>query len=326
MASGLLDLPREGERLAGRPSTSRGPSSTSWTRLRAQRAFWVGLAGLVLLCTAAAGAPVLAPADPTHAFRDGGLADAGDPVGPSSRFPLGTDALGRDYASRLLFGGQVSLLVGLTATLVSTTLGVAIGATAALAGSVEVGGRLTVGRRRLSIVVPVESLLMRITDAVLALPVVLITVALVGVARGSLGLTIAVIAAFMWTPTARIVYARVKSLVQTQYVEAARAVGVSPTGILRRHVLPAVTPIVLAYAPVGVAAAILFEATLSYLGIGVPPPAASWGSMIADHVHFYASDPRLLVLPGAAIMLTVLSLNVIGDAIRDAIDPWAGRT
>jgi peptide/nickel transport system permease protein len=325
MASGALDLPREGARPSGRPSERQVPAASTWTRLRADRTFWLGFCGLLVLCAAAATAPLIAPADPSHAFRDGGLTAAGDPVGPSERFPLGTDSLGRDYASRLLFGARVSLLVGVAAALAAATVGVAIGAIAALAGTVAVGGRRTFFGRRFSVVLPVESFLMRATDAVLALPIVLIAIALVGIGRASLLLTVAVIAAFMWTPMARIVYVRVKSLMQTPYVDAARAIGVSPGGILRRHILPAVAPLVLAYVPLGVAAAILFEATLSYLGIGVPAPAPSWGSMIAEHRSYYASDPRLLVLPGAAIMLTVLSLNLVGDAASDAVDPRRGR-
>jgi peptide/nickel transport system permease protein len=293
---------------------------TTWRRLRRKPGFWLGGGGVVLLVFAAVFAPVISAHDPLSSYRDIGLTAGGDPVAPGGPFVMGTDQLGRDYFARLLYGARVSLSVGIGANLVAVFIGVMVGATAAYAGSPVV--RLGLGRWRLDLKLPVESLLMRTTDVLLAFPVLLLAIALVAIVGASFWLVLIVIAAFLWTATARVVYGQVLSIKEREFVDAARAVGVSPWRVLRRHILPHVWPVVIVYAALGISGAILFESALSYLGVGVPPPAPSWGLMISEHITYYATDPRLILLPGLAILLTILSFNLLGDALRDALDPY----
>lgn len=297
--------------------------SRVWRALRRDASFWGGAIVIVLLLVLAAGANVIAPYDPNFAIRGSGLTPAGDPVGPSAEFWLGTDRLGRDYWSRLLHGARTSLTVGIGANLVATIVGTIVGSVAAFAGSPII--RLGTARRSKTFTFPIEAILMRITDVVLSLPVLLLAIALVAIIGPSLLLVVIVIGGLLWTTTARIVYSRMRVLRELEFVVAARSVGVSSYRILWRHVMPNVFSLIVVYATLGIAAAVLFEASLSFLGVGVPPPAASWGVMISEHAGYYRTDPRLLVLPGAAIMLTVLSFNLLGDALRDALDPHSLR-
>lgn len=287
-----------------------------WHRLRGDAGFWVGAVLIVLLVGAAVGADVLSPYDPNLAIRGSGLSATGDPVGLSAAFPLGTDRLGRDYLSRLLHGARTSLAVGLGANVVATLLGAVIGAVAGFFGRVSVGPA-----RRPWLTVSIESILMRLTDIVLSLPAILLAIAIVAVIGPSLLVVLVVIGGLLWTTTARVVYSRVRLVREMEFVTAARAVGVSRAGIFWRHVVPHLVPVILVYAMLGVAGAVLFEAALSFLGVGVPPPSASWGVMISEHASYYRTDARLLMLPGFAIMVTVLAFNLLGDALRDAFDP-----
>ena len=261
----------------------------------------------MLLVGSAIFAPLLTSHDPAFSYRRDGLTANGDPLGPGGAFILGTDRQGRDYFARLVYGARVSLGIGIGANLIAVSLGLAVGLVAGYAG----------GR--------VESLLMRTTDVMLAFPVLLLSIALVAVVGASFWLILAIIALFLWTPTARIVHGRVLSIKEHEFVEAARAAGATPARIVLRHVLPHVMPVIEVYAALGIAAAILFEATLSYLGVGVPPPTPSWGSMINEHISYYATDPRLVALPGLAILFTILSFNLLADALRAASDPFHVR-
>jgi peptide/nickel transport system permease protein len=166
---------------------------------------------------------------------------------------------------------------------------------------------------------------MRTTDAILSFPVLLFAIALVAIVGASLGLVVVVIAGVLWTGIARIVYSRTVVLREAEFVTAARALGVSGPRILRRHVLPHLTSIIVVYATLGIASTVLFEATLSFLGVGIPLPAATWGQMISQHIGYYDADPRLVVLPGLAIMITILAFNLLGDALADAFDPHRWR-
>jgi peptide/nickel transport system permease protein len=298
--------------------------SRMWRHLRANPAFWIGAVGVALIVGLALFAPLIARYDPLFQFRGDGLTPNGDPLGPTARFPLGTDKLGRDELSRLLFGARTSLLVGIGGTVAAAIIGVAIGSVAAFAGDVRRRLRLP-GGHGIVVAIPIESLLMRFTDAVLSFPILLLAIALVAVVGSSLGLVVAIVAGFLWTAIARIVYARVRVVRELDFVTAARALGASPGRVLRRHVLPHLASIVVVYSTLSVAAAILFEATLSFLGVGVPPPSPSWGSMIFDHITYYGSDPRVVALPGLAIMATILMFNVLGDALADALDPHQWR-
>jgi peptide/nickel transport system permease protein len=201
---------------------------------------------------------------------------------------------------------------------------VAVGSVAAFAGDMRQRVRMP-GGHSIVVPIPIESLLMRFTDAVLSFPILLLAIALVAVVGSSLGLVVAIVAGFLWTAIARIVYARVRVVRELDFVTAARALGASPGRVLRRHVLPHLASIVVVYSTLSVAAAILFEATLSFLGVGVPPPSPSWGSMIFDHITYYSTDPRVVALPGVAIMATILTFNVLGDALADALDPHQWR-
>ncbi|HEX2765124.1 MAG TPA: ABC transporter permease [Candidatus Limnocylindria bacterium] len=293
--------------------------SRAWAHLRRSPAFWFGAIVATAIVLLAIGADVVARYDPNIAIRGSGLSADGRPVGPSEEFWLGTDRLGRDYASRLLHGARTSLIVALGANAVAALIGTLVGATAAYAGSPRV--TLRVGRWRRIVALPVEALLMRATDALLSLPVLLLAIALAAILGPSLVLLTIVIAAVWWTTTARIVFSQVRVILAQDFIEAARAIGARPLRILVVHVLPHIVPLVVVYATLGIAAVVLFESTLSFLGAGPPPPAASWGTMIAEHASYYRSDPRLLLLPGAAIALTVLAFNLLGDALRDALDP-----
>jgi peptide/nickel transport system permease protein len=298
--------------------------SRVWLSLRHNPAFWLGGAEIAVLVFIAVLAPVLSPHDPNVGDLQAGLSLQGDPLGPGGAYLLGTDRLGRDYLSRLLFGTRTSLIVGIGANALATLLGVFVGATAAYVG--DRSFRLRIGSRRtFTLPMPIESLLMRATDVMLSFPTLLLAIALVAVLGSSLLLVTVVIAGVMWTGVARIVYGRVMIVKQRDFVEAARALGASGVWLFFRHILPHVLSLIIVYATLGIAGTVLFEATLSYLGVGVPPPSPSWGSMIADGVGYYASDPRLVLLPGLAIMITVLGFSLFGDALRDAMDPATSR-
>lgn len=293
--------------------------SRVWRRLRRDPAFWVGLILVAMMIGSAVFAEQLAPYDPNFQIRDGGLTADGAPRPPSERFPLGTDRLGRDYFSRLLHGARTSLAVGIGATLLATLLGAVVGSAAAFAGTVHTS--VKVGQRRIGLAIPVEGILMRLTDVVLSLPAILIAIALVTITGPSLVLVLLVIGGLLWTVTARVIYSRVQQVTALEYVDAARAVGATPLHVLLRHVVPQTYSLLIVYAALGIAATVLFEAGLSFLGVGAPPPAASWGGMISEHTGFYRTDPRLLLVPGLAILATVLGFNLLGDALHDAIDP-----
>ena len=294
-------------------------SSRAWGYLRANPTFWIGAIGVTLIVGAALFAPLIAPHDPNYQYRGEGLTPGGDPLGPTAKFPLGTDKLGRDELSRLLYGARTSLTVGIVANFLAIFIGVLVGTTAAYSRGRRM--RLSAGGRGPSIPIPLETILMRTTDVVLAFPALLVAIALVAIVGPSLGLVIVVIALVLWTATARITYSTSLVVLSSDFIVAATAIGVSDRRMLVRHLLPHLVPIIIVYATLGIAAAILFEATLSFLGVGVPPPAPSWGGMIIEHVGYYRTDPRVVALPGLAIMATILSFNLLGDALADALDP-----
>ncbi len=291
-----------------------------WTALRRDPAFWIGASLVAAFLAIALLAPWLAPWDPLQDDRS--LAKY--PSGPSPEHPLGTDRLGRDYLSRLIFGARAALVVGVGAAVVATAVGFAVGVIAAYARTVRVGMPLP-GEREAGLPLPVESLLMRLTDVFLSLPALLLALALVAVLGPSLALAGFVITALLWAGTARIVYGAACVVREAEYVQAARALGASSRRLLLRHVAPQLAPLAIAYGAVTIAFAILFESSLSYLAAGVPAPTPSWGGMTADHVGSYVADPRLVVLPGGAILLTVVAFTLLGDALRDALDPRTRR-
>ncbi len=300
------------ERGSRAPPTAR---SRTWRALRRDRGFWVGAAILGVIVGASLLAPIVSPYDPDHEFRELMPLD-GTALPPSAQFLLGTDVSGHDYLSRLLYAGRATLLVGFGANLAAIALGTLVGLVAGYSGTVSVG----VGRGR-SVSLPLETILMRITDIGLAFPVLLFAIAATTVLGQSLWLVACVIAAVLWTTTARLVYVRARGLRSADFVTASRALGVSGSRIIRGTILPHVLPLVIVLVSLGVAATILFEATLSFVGAGAPVGTPTWGRLLADGMTWYRTDPRLPLLPGLLIFLVVLACNLIGDALGDALDP-----
>lgn len=277
-----------------------------WRRFRRDRMAVLGAAIVMILVLAAIFAPVLSPHDPTQIF-DNGLTLDGTPAPPGPGFPLGADSLGRDQLSRILYGARVSLVIGILANGLAMVIGVLVGA---------LGGYFS-GR--------LGTVMMRLTDVMMAFPVLLLAIALVAVLKPSIWIVIGVIAFVYWTPIARIVHGQVLSLKEREFVEAARAVGAGSFRILWRHVLPHIVPVMIVYATLGIATNVLFEAALSFLGVGVQPPTPSWGGMISEGQSYYRAAPWLVIFPGLAIMSTVLGFNLLGDGLRDALDPVQKR-
>jgi peptide/nickel transport system permease protein len=225
-------------------------------------------------------------------------------VGPSGSHWFGTDQLGRDYFSEMLYAGRTSLLIGLVVAFLSTVIGTAIGAVAGYFGGIA------------------DQILMRLTDLFLVLPSLIVLALALRYFGGSVVVIELVLAALFWMGLARIVRSQVRSIKEKEFIEAARAGGASARQIIVKHVLPnCIGPIVVA-ATLAVVQAILVESALSYLGYGVKPPATSWGSMLADSKGYFGTDQAYLIwFPGLAILLTVLCVNFIGDGLRDAFDP-----
>jgi len=272
------------------------------TSLRRDPVALISVLAVVVLALVAIFAPLLAPHNPLQAYPNGLSAD-GAPVSPGSTFLLGTDPNGRDVLSRLIFGARVSLLVGVVATGLASAIGVLVGAVAGYAGGI------------------VDSVLMRITDVVLSFPILLFCVALIAITGPSTTNVMLVIAFGYWTYLARIVRGLVLSLKEREFVVAARTLGIGHRAILRRHILPHLVPAIIVYSTLGIATSILIEASLSYLGIGVPLPQASWGQMISQGQQYFQTAPWLLIAPGVALVLTVLAFNLAGDWLTDLLDP-----
>ena len=272
------------------------------TSLRRDPVALISVLAVVVLALVAIFAPLFAPHNPLQAYPNGLSAD-GAPVSPGSTFLLGTDPNGRDVLSRLIFGARVSLLVGVVATGLASAIGVLVGAVAGYAGGI------------------VDSVLMRITDVVLSFPILLFCVALIAITGPSTTNVMLVIAFGYWTYLARIVRGLVLSLKEREFVVAARTLGIGHRAILRRHILPHLVPAIIVYSTLGIATSILIEASLSYLGIGVPLPQASWGQMISQGQQYFQTAPWLLIAPGVALVLTVLAFNLAGDWLTDLLDP-----
>ena len=242
-------------------------------------------------------APVVAPDDPAEQWLEGRL------EGPSVAHPLGRDELGRDILSRLIYGARVSVGVGLSVVLLAGSVGTLIGAVSGF-----VGGRT-------------DALLMRVTDVFLAFPGILLAIALVAVLGPALRHVVLALVVIGWVGYARLVRGQVLQIKQQEFVLAARAAGVPSTRILLRHVLPNVLPTLLVQASLGMAGAILAEASLSFLGLGIQPPTPSWGAMINAGRSHLLDAPHLALFPGLAILATVMGLNFLGDGLVDVLDP-----
>jgi peptide/nickel transport system permease protein len=280
------------------------PFRRAWARFRAHRVALAAGALVVLLALAALAAPLLAPADP--------LAQP-DPVAlqnqpPSASHPLGTDRFSRDVMSRLLYGARVSLGIGAAAALLAVVLGAGVGLAAGLAKPA------------------VDQLLMRSVDVGLALPrVFLILLVLALWENAPPGIVVVLIALTGWFQTSRVVRALVLRLRESEFVHAARALGSGRWGLVRRHLLPHLAPTIVVSATLDVGNIILLESGLSYLGLGIRPPAPSWGNMIQDGKDQLLSAPWVAAAPGLALLVTVVAFNLFGDGLQDAFDPRRER-
>jgi peptide/nickel transport system permease protein len=273
-----------------------------WRRFRRDRLAVIGLGMILLLLVLGLFAPAVAPYDPNQQFFDG-LTLEGSPLPPGERFWFGTDTNGRDQFSRLLYGARTSLLIGILANGIAVIIGSFLGVTAGYL-------RGTAG-----------AAIMRLTDLMMAFPPLLLAIALAAILKPGLAIIIVVIALVNWVQIARVIYAETVGLSERDYIEAARALGAGPLRILFRHLLPHLVPTITVYATLGIATTVLLEAMLSFLGRGVQPPTPAWGMMIFESQSYFLSAPWLVFIPGAAILILALSFNLVGDGLRDALDP-----
>ncbi len=280
----------------GQPSSRSGVRAL-WRRFRRNRLAIVGFGVLVAFYALAFAAPWVAPHDPDRIFLMQRFA------GPSAEHLLGTDETGRDVFSRLIYGSRVSLTVGLIATLVAVSIGTILGAAAGYGGGV------------------LDAILMRFVDGMLTIPTFFLALLVLAVFGPSLRNLVIVIGLTSWMIVARVVRSEVLRAKQEEFVGAARSIGASPLRILTFHVLPQAVPSLIVSATLGVAHAIIVESSLSYLGLGVRPPTSTWGNMLSGSQAYIWNRPDLALYPGLLILLSVLAFNMVGDALRDTLDP-----
>jgi peptide/nickel transport system permease protein len=284
----------------------RGPWTLALERLRNDRAGKLAalvIGALVLLALLAPLFSRLTGHGPAEQFLDIGLSPEGVPTGPSRRFLLGTDGLGRDLLVRIVYGTRVSLLVGLLASGTAVLVGTVVGIAAGWYGGV------------------VDRILSRAMDVFLALPFLVFALALVAVVGSSLAISVTVIAMFSWASVGRIVRAETLSIREHAYVQAARLLGASHARIMFVEILPNVAATVIVYTTLLIPGAIVAEATLSFLGLSVVPPAPSWGNILSDAMAYYRVAWWFIFFPGAALVVSTLAFNILGDSVRDALDP-----
>lgn len=279
----------------------RSLSQDAATRLRQNKIAMASLCFLLLLIAVAIMAPWIAP----YSYDEQNLALAASP--PSTQHWLGTDTLGRDQLTRIMYGSRISLMVGFIATAVALTIGVLWGAVAGF-----LGGR-------------VDAIMMRIVDALYALPFTIFIILLTVIFGSSMLLLFLAIGAVEWLTMARIVRGQVLTIKRQEFVEAAISMGLSPWRIISRHLIPNVLGPVIVYTTLTIPSVILLESFLSFLGLGIQPPASSWGSLISGGVETMEEYPWLLIFPGLVLTITLFSLNFLGDGLRDALDPRASK-
>jgi peptide/nickel transport system permease protein len=271
-------------------------------RLMQRRLALFGLVLIGLVVGSALAAPLIAPFDPNDQMFDG-LTLEGAPMPPGGQFLLGTDLLGRDLFSRLLYGAQTSLIIGVVANGLALMIGTLVGITAGFF-------RGWIG-----------AVLMRFTDLMMAFPALLLAICLAAIFQPSLWIVAMVIALVNWVQTARVIYTETTSLSTRDFIAAERTLGASTGRILFRHILPHLIPTIIVWGTLGISTTVLLEATLSFLGVGVQPPTPSWGNIIFENQTYFQTAPWLVFIPGAAIILLALAFNLVGDALRDVLDP-----
>jgi peptide/nickel transport system permease protein len=312
-----LELPDDGATAIA----ARSPLQLFWRRLRTDKVALAAAVFIVLLVLAAVFAPLIVNlvgvTGPTDQNPDA-LDSFGTPTGPSADHPFGVDQLGRDVFARVLYGARVSLQVAIIATALSVAIGVTVGMIAGyFRGWVDTG-------------------LSRLIDVLLAFPILLFGIGLAsacslgngclgGLIEPGLTVVIFVIVLVNWTYIGRIIRGQVLSLREKEFVEASRSLGASNTRIIFRELLPNLVAPIIVYSTLVIPQNILFEAALSFLGVGIQPPNASWGQMLADATSIFDSAWWYMVFPGTALLLTVLAFNLLGDGLHDALNPRAGR-
>jgi peptide/nickel transport system permease protein len=310
-----------GSMSAGTEIAARSPLQLFWRRLKGDKVAIVAMTFIVLLIIVAIAAPLiidLVGARPPNEQSTKYLDSFGTPKGPSSSNIFGADPLGRDVFSRVLYGARVSLEVALIATAISMAIGLTVG--------------LFAGYYRGW----VDTILSRMIDVLLAFPILLLALGVAsacslgngclgGLVKPGLNVVIFVIAFANWTYIGRIVRGQVLSLREKEFVQAAKALGASNTRIMFREILPNLVAPLIVYATLVIPQNILFEAALSFLGVGVQPPDASWGEMISEATSIFDSAWWFMLFPGAALLLTVLAFNLLGDGLQDALNPRSSR-
>ncbi|MFF0344584.1 ABC transporter permease [Kribbella sp. NPDC004875] len=302
----LVDVVDEPRAIEG-----RSPFSLAMRRLRKDKVAMISLVVILLIVLMAIFAPVFAAVTghpPNEQYRDIGLTPDGLPRGPNGTFWLGTDDLGRDILVRIAYGARISLLVGVAATAITVVIGVVLGLAAGFLGGIT------------------DTLLARLIDVILCVPFLLVAVALVAITGPSLTVTVLVIGFFSWAAVARIVRGQVLTLREREFVEAARSLGASDRRIMFVDILPNVLAPVIVYTTLLIPVVIVVQATLSFLGLGLPPPTADWGGMISTSQNYYTTAWWFILFPGLALLITTLAFNLFGDGVRDAFDPRADRT
>jgi oligopeptide transport system permease protein len=283
--------------------TEKGTSLTqdAIRRLKKNKMAMIGFWILLFMVLIALLTPLIAP----YSYEEQNL-ELGASA-PSAKHWLGTDVLGRDQLTRIMYGSRVSLMVGFVATAVALTIGVLWGAIAGF-----MGGRI-------------DAVMMRFVDALYALPFTIFIVLLTVIFGSSMLLLFLAIGAVEWLTMARIVRGQVLNVKQQEFVEAAVSMGLSPWQIISRHIIPNVLGPIIVYTTLTIPSVILLESFLSFLGLGIQPPASSWGSLISGGVETMQEYPWLIIFPGLTLTITLFSLNFLGDGLRDALDPRSAR-
>ena len=288
----------------------RSPWQLAWERLRTDRAAVIAAATIAAIVIAALMAPLIAAwigHGPNQQFIDIGENANGGPVPPGSTFWLGTDSSGRDLFVRIVYGARVSLAVGVLATMIAIALGVLFGLAAGYLGGF------------------VDIFIARVIDVMLSIPFLVIAISVATILHPSFWLVIFVVGILSFTYPARIVRGQVISLKEKEYIQAARALGARPLRIMFVDLLPNVLAPVIVYGSLLIPASIVLEATLSFLSVGIPPPTADWGQMISDASGYYQYGYWwYLLFPSVALLITTLAFNILGDSVRDALDPRGG--
>jgi peptide/nickel transport system permease protein len=326
MSVGASELLLQGEgtetsvELVSGEIAARSPSALFWRRFRQDRIAMASAIFIIFLILVAIFAPLIVDllGLPGPSVQNSDLTDAfGTPIGPSSAHPFGVDPLGQDVMARVIYGTRVSLAVGIIGTFLATVVGVSMGL---LAGFYRGG---------------VDTLLSRFADIVLSFPILLLGIGIAaacavngclgGLIQPGVNVIIAIIVIAGWTYIFRITRGQVLSLREKEFVEASRSLGASNKRIMFREILPNLVAPIIVYASLLIPTNILFEAGLSFLGVGVKPPTASWGQMISEASANFQEVWWYMLFPGAALLLTVLAFNLVGDGLQDALNPKADR-